>query len=515
MADNAIFQTSNELEKANLSYAFATYHNYTKNVATAAYDAGVVCKKFLNSIKLDQSIRNIIPDITHRQRFGFCGFAEKAIGTYPKLCWEFVPDTAESITFSDDFSTDFGTPDYDTSKWQTYNGSPTVAIVSGALRITASTSMGLRSVSNFNMLNKAIGMKVPVLASNANVANGFLISSADGLGTYWGMDEYNGNLRCVSENSLVHAPAYNAVNQLYKRISFTATQAIFQTSTDGITWTTLHTATSNAAKTALYIYLRPYFAASNTVEYDDIKLVTPAASKKFQVVENGTVVFTSAQTPTNDDELRIQIVYEAPNYKVKYWWRNDSGSGENLEYTSLLSSATIQGYFPLLGKAEAYDDATVLRNIQLELNDTGSFEELSYNSSSNVGNANFQLFLDDGYPDPADVNSTDVWMLDFPRPVSAEGIVADSYIAVDSTILGLGIISPGVTSGGIVEFDVKINGVSILDDPLEVNFATPEPEIDVEIEVEENDLLEVECLSTNRTLARPTMLRVRVEETGA
>lgn len=389
-----------------LSYSLVSssplYKKWTKS--GDGWNSRLISKAWLNAPFDDQSVRLVLPSIDYRMRFGFCSYSKAGIGIAPELGWDIIPDAAELVTFSDDFTADA----LDSVKWQNYNGSPTVDLTGDKLRLTVSSSIGLRSVNSFNFLDGFCSMRIPIVASNANVTNGFLLSASDSLSTYWAIDEYNGNLRMFWDGGSTSI-AYDAVNHLYKRIDLTATQAIFKTSPDGTTWTTRHTATSNASKNSLYIYLRPFASGSRSVDYDDVKAGSLATTKAYKVIESGTVVATSGQTPSVDDELRVQIIKVSGSYKARYHWRDDSGSGESQQYESGLSSAAIAAYFPLMYKLEIFSNNGFAKNPQIETGVTPSNFDYFSRAAQDAGvfdpHVNLQLTgkpieLDSGYVVP-------------------------------------------------------------------------------------------------------------------
>ncbi len=513
MSEVSIAQTGTQIEKTLATYALASgFHNWTKSGGSTAWDSFVALKKFVYTIKDDQSARLILPDATYRVRFGLCSTNQRTLGTNPAAWWELLPGSTTTITFSDDFSTDFGTPDYDTSKWGA-NGVSTVAIVSGALRITRTgPAQGLRSVNTFDFTNKGVSLKQTNLVSGGTVANAFFIAPSDGSGTFWQMEEYNGNLICWNEGVSSGAlRAYNATTDLYKRIRFSGNTAIFEVSADGSFWTQVYSATSNAARTALYIYLQSWCSVSHTVQYDDIKFGTQGQATIYKAYEGSTLVYAADVIPGADDELRIQVVKESGNYKLKWLWRDDSGSSEVVKYTSTLTSAQVQALFPIFVKGEIYDNGGVLRNLQIEVSGSDTLDTLEYTSEFRKRDSfpmtvNFKMGL------PEIIPVIDIWMPEIYRPMDTVGLAQTFRIPKAGTTSLWQIITGGVNTGSM-KVNFKINGGAyVLASDLTITSAAHTPSLATVVELAVGDKVEIYITEINggAVLTGPNYLRLEI-----
>lgn len=515
MSDIVVVTNLTAIEQALATYALnGSFNDWTKAGGSAAYDSLILANKYIASPFDDQSVRFKQASNDYRYRVSLCSVSQKGAGVTPRMSWEFVPTQAAAQKLIDTFSTDFGTPDWDTSKWQQF-GATAPTISGGTLNLTQSDNSGLRSVNAYDMRGKSVTVRVPRQQTNANASTGFAIATSDALTMYWAMYELNGSLRFFNNGALAANTSYNATNHLWLRIRFSddGLNVYYDTSPNGTTWTQQFTGAVSNSVSALYLYLKPIITAGGPYNfvYDDVSLLINGGENNYRVVENGTVAFVASNTPAVGNELRVQIEKVSGNYVGKYLFRATSGDSESTAHTSVLSSATLQTYFPLFAKAEIWDNNGIVRDFQMETTQ-GPFTALSYVARSQPNNVVVPLIIASGQPVPELGSTVDNWVLDFERAVSSTGIVAKTYIAADASISAFAILSQGVTSGGSATFDVLINGVSVLEEPLEVNFANAKPEVEIPVTVQKDDLLEVECLSTNRTLVRPIGLRVTMEE---
>jgi len=90
------------------------------------------------------------------------------------------------------------------------------------------------------------------------------------------------------------------------------------------------------------------------------------SANNLNVYEDGVQVASSVHAISSLNELRIQIVFESGNYKVKYWWRKNSQSSESLLFTSAKTSSYIQSLFPLHVSCRINAQTGVINRLSIE-----------------------------------------------------------------------------------------------------------------------------------------------------
>lgn len=297
--------------------------------------------------------------------------------------------TEESVFFGDDFGLEVVD-----GKW----GSPfncSASVVGGELALATNNGANyLPSKVYFNPVGKSLSFK-PTIGASGNYYDLILMEN-DG-GAFWGIQIQANKLRWIVNSNPAIEIDYNPAIHVYVKYVFIGANIEGFYSTDGVNWTSVGTAANSGSyNTNLRLWAYHYnVGSSETVKFDDIRLETPSALGFYRVIVNNSVVFTSTRTPSNGNELRIQLVYESSTLKLYFKWREENGEPEELEYTSTLDTATLEALFPLFCKGEFYEIGSKIENLQIEGNNWGGLQSklgfVNENFLSSIKSLNSQI----------------------------------------------------------------------------------------------------------------------------
>lgn len=183
---------------------------------------------------------------------------------------------AKTATLIDDFTTK------DTAKWSWW--SPGASISSGRLALVQDTGFGagIQSNNSYDLTGSAVSVKAVQIPAISGADSILTVSVGTGVGSNAEVMMVRGtSLMCrelVGGSASDVSVTWDPVAMLYWRISADASSNVtWQTSPDGLTWTTRRTKASGIGALSSNIYLAMwcgYFGASGgTVLFDDFNIL--------------------------------------------------------------------------------------------------------------------------------------------------------------------------------------------------------------------------------------------------
>jgi hypothetical protein len=171
---------------------------------------------------------------------------------------------------------DFGDGTISAALWATPDAA--VSETGGRINITSATTKHLKTLTALDLYERRVSVEIvsPDMSSN-QVATSLLLAQSDAFSSFWQIQLSNNLLECFnSSGGAVKSVAYDPVKHKFIAMRLLGTVLLYQTSPDGLQWTTLFSSAlaSPSSFVALFVYLRMYngTGANKTALYDNFSL---------------------------------------------------------------------------------------------------------------------------------------------------------------------------------------------------------------------------------------------------